>query len=74
MVAVAGAALFLTQLGQMLQMLGLSSALQFVIDGVAIALGMAVSNESIHRGQGSICRASASFAAQAFRRWRLWQS
>ena len=43
MVAVAGAALFLTQLGQMLQMLGLSSALQFVIEGVAIALGMAVS-------------------------------
>jgi ribose transport system permease protein len=43
MVAVAGAALFLTQLGQMLQMLGLSSALQFVIEGVAIALGMALS-------------------------------
>jgi ribose transport system permease protein len=43
MVAVSGAALFLTQLGQMLQMLGLSSALQFVIEGVAIALGMALS-------------------------------
>jgi ribose transport system permease protein len=43
MVAVAGAALFLTQLGQMLQMLGLSSALQFVVEGVAIALGMALS-------------------------------
>jgi ribose transport system permease protein len=43
MVAVAGAALFLTQLGQMLQMLGLSSALQFVIQGIAIALGMALS-------------------------------
>jgi hypothetical protein len=43
MVAVAGAALFLTQLGQMLQMLGLSSALQFVIQGLAIALGMALS-------------------------------
>ena len=43
MVAVAGAALFLTQLGQMLQMLGLSSALQFVIEGLAIALGMALS-------------------------------
>jgi ribose transport system permease protein len=43
MVAVAGAALFLTQLGQVLQMLGLSSALQFVIEGVAIALGMALS-------------------------------
>jgi hypothetical protein len=43
MVAVAGAALFLTQLGQMLQMLGLLSALQFVIQGLAIALGMALS-------------------------------
>ena len=43
MVAVAGAALFLTQLGQMLQMLGLSSALQFVIEGIAIAFGMALS-------------------------------
>jgi ribose transport system permease protein len=43
MVAVLGAALFLTQLGQVLQMLGLSSALQFVIEGVAIALGMALS-------------------------------
>jgi ribose transport system permease protein len=43
MVAVAGAALFLTQLGQMLQMLGLSSALQFAIQGIAIALGMALS-------------------------------
>jgi len=43
MVAVAGAALFLTQLGQMLQVLGLLSALQFVIQGLAIALGMALS-------------------------------
>jgi ribose transport system permease protein len=43
MVAVAGAALFLTQLGQMLVMLGFSSALQFVIEGIAIALGMALS-------------------------------
>jgi ribose transport system permease protein len=43
MVAVAGAALFLTQLGQVLQMLGLSSALQFVIEGIAIALGIALS-------------------------------
>ena len=33
MIAVGGAALFLTQLGQMLKMLGLSSALQFVIEG-----------------------------------------
>jgi ribose transport system permease protein len=42
MVAVAGAALFLSQLGQMLKMLGLSSAIQFVIEGIAIVVGMAV--------------------------------
>jgi ribose transport system permease protein len=42
MVAVAGAALFLTHLGQMLKVLGVSTAFQFVINGVAIALGMAV--------------------------------
>jgi ribose transport system permease protein len=42
MVAVAGAALFLTQLGQMLKMLGLSSAVQFIIQGIAIGFGMAV--------------------------------
>jgi len=40
MVAVVGAALFLTQLGQVMKMLGLTSALQFIIQGVAIALGM----------------------------------
>jgi ribose transport system permease protein len=49
MVAVAGAALFLTQLAQMLQMLGLSSALQFVIEGLAIALGMALSGLDFSR-------------------------
>src|SRR5262249_41214047 len=49
MVAVAGGALFLTQLGQMLQMLGLSSALQFVIEGLAIALGMALSGLDFSR-------------------------
>lgn len=42
MVAVAGAALFLTHLSQMLKMLGLSTAFQFAIYGVAIALGMAL--------------------------------
>ena len=42
MVAVAGAALFLTQLGQVLKMLGLSSAIEFVIEGIAIVIGMAV--------------------------------
>jgi ribose transport system permease protein len=42
MVAVAGAALFLTHLGQLLKMLGLSTAIQLVIQGIAIALGMAL--------------------------------
>ena len=42
MIAVAGAALFLTQLGQVLKMLGLSTALQFIVYGAAIALGMAL--------------------------------
>jgi ribose transport system permease protein len=44
MVAVAGAALFLTQLDQMMKMLGLSSAFQLVIEGIAIALGMVLAN------------------------------
>jgi ribose transport system permease protein len=52
MVAVAGAALFLTQLGQTLQMLGLSSALQFVIEGFAIALGMAFSRINFSQWTG----------------------
>ncbi len=47
--AVAGAALFLTQLGQMLKMLGLSSAFQFVIQGIAIAFGMAVAGVDFQR-------------------------
>jgi ribose transport system permease protein len=42
MVAVGVASLFLTQLGQMLKMLGLSSAIQYVIEGLAIAAGMTV--------------------------------
>lgn len=42
MPAIAGAALFLTHLGQLLKMLGLSSAFQFIIQGAAIALGMAL--------------------------------
>lgn len=40
MLAVAGAALFLTQLGQMLRMVGLDTSYQLIIQGVAIALGM----------------------------------
>lgn len=47
MIAVGGAALFLTQLDQMMKMLGLSSALQFVIQGIAIALGMAVAGVNV---------------------------
>ena len=42
MVAVGGAALFLTHLSQMLKILGLPTAFQFIIFGVAIALGMAI--------------------------------
>jgi ribose transport system permease protein len=52
MVAVAGAALFLIQLGQTLQMLGLSSALQFVIEGIAIALGMTFSRMNFSQWSG----------------------
>jgi hypothetical protein len=50
----------------MLQMLGLSSALQFVIEGVAIALGMAVSRIDLSRARfylsriGELRRASLS--------------
>jgi len=47
MVAVAGAALFLTHLGQMLKMLGLSTAFQFIIYGIAIAVGMALAESRL---------------------------
>jgi ribose transport system permease protein len=49
MVAVAGAAIFLTQLGQALKMLGLSTAFQFIIYGIAIALGMALAERKYWR-------------------------
>ncbi len=49
MIAVGGACLFLTQLDQTMKMLGLSSALQFVIQGIAIALGMAVARVNLSR-------------------------
>jgi ribose transport system permease protein len=58
MVAVAGAALFLTQLDQMMKMLGLSSALQLVIEGIAIALGMAVGH--VNLSQFSLLRIGPS--------------
>jgi len=41
--ATVGGALFLTQLDQVLRVLGLSSALQYVVSGSAIAFGMALS-------------------------------
>jgi ribose transport system permease protein len=40
MVAVFGAALFLTQLGQMLKLVGIETSFQLIIQGVAIAIGM----------------------------------
>jgi ribose transport system permease protein len=49
MIAVGGACLFLTQLDQVMKMVGLSSALQFVIQGIAIALGMAVARVNLSR-------------------------
>ncbi|MEQ8498250.1 MAG: ABC transporter permease [Sneathiellaceae bacterium] len=49
MVAVAGAALFLTHLGQMVKMLGLTTAVQYVIHGLAIALGMALAGFRLPR-------------------------
>lgn len=42
MIAVGGAALFLTHLGQMLRVLGLPTSVQFIIFGIAIAVGMAI--------------------------------
>ena len=47
MVAVGGAALFLTQLGQVLKILGLSTAVQFMINGGAIAVGMGLASLQI---------------------------
>jgi ribose/xylose/arabinose/galactoside ABC-type transport system permease subunit len=44
MVAVMGAALFLTQLGQALRVMGLSTAWQFIVQGAAIAAGMALAS------------------------------
>lgn len=47
MIAVAGAALFLTQLGQTLRVMGLSTAWQFIIQGIAIAAGMALASVNL---------------------------
>jgi len=40
MVAVLGAALFLTQLGQLLKLIGLETPYQLIIQGLAIVVGM----------------------------------
>ena len=47
MIAVAGAALFLTHLGQMLKMMGIATAFQLIVQGIAIALGMGLSQLDI---------------------------
>jgi len=44
MASIAGAALFMTQLDQSIKMLGLPTAWQMVIQGLAIAFGMSLSN------------------------------
>ena len=43
MISVAGAALFLTHLGQILKMMGIATSFQLIVQGVAIALGMSLS-------------------------------
>lgn len=47
MIAVAGAALFLTHLGQILKTLGLSTAVQFIVYGGAIAVGMGLAGVQV---------------------------
>ncbi len=44
MIAVLGAALFLTQLDQMLKLMGLATSFQLIIQGAAIAIGMWLSS------------------------------
>jgi hypothetical protein len=56
MIAISGAALFPTQLGQMLKMLGLSSALRYIIEGVAIASGMALPGADFRRARNMLNR------------------
>lgn len=50
MIAVLGAALFLTQLGQQLRLMGLETSFQMIIQGVAIAIGMWLSGFWERRG------------------------
>jgi ribose transport system permease protein len=47
MTSVAGAALFLVQLGQTLKIMGISTATQMIVEGLAIALGMTLSQLSL---------------------------
>jgi len=54
MVAVAGAALFLTHLGQLLKMLALPSSLQFIIQGAAIAFGMTLAEFKLSRFKATL--------------------
>ncbi|MNE85860.1 Xylose transport system permease protein XylH [compost metagenome] len=49
LIAVGGAALFLIQLDQSLKMAGFSTAWQMIIQGVAIAIGMYMSERSTLR-------------------------
>jgi ribose transport system permease protein len=53
MISVAGAAIFLVQLDQMLKMLGLATSYQMIIQGCAIALGMWLSGLGGRRRLGS---------------------
>lgn len=50
MIAVLGAAVFLTQLGQQLRLIGLDTSYQMIIQGVAIAIGMWMSGFWERRG------------------------
>jgi ribose transport system permease protein len=56
MIAIAGAALFLTHLGQILKMFGLSTAIQFIVYGGAIALGMALGSVQVSNQRAIIAR------------------
>ncbi|MGF1627239.1 MAG: ABC transporter permease [Alphaproteobacteria bacterium] len=58
MTSVAGAALFLIHLGQMLQIMGISTAWQMIAEGVAIALGMGLSQLRLPRLRKPIRSAS----------------
>ncbi|MBM3483597.1 MAG: ABC transporter permease [Alphaproteobacteria bacterium] len=64
MIAIAGAALFLTQLDQILKMLGVSTAIQFIVYGGAIAVGMALGGVQVTRYRTLIARWFARPAAQ----------